>query len=96
MSQMCMNCTSLQNVTFAGEFSSFSGLKAVDYMFYNCNSLKNFSADLNLTNVTSVEHMFDGCNALQSFVTTSEPKNITNFECAFKNCKALTRLDLSK
>ena len=96
MSQMCMNCTSLQRVLFEGEYSSSTRLNAVDYMFYNCNSLWEFSADLGITNVTSVEHMLDGCNALQSFATTSEPKNITNFECAFRNCKTLTRLDLSK
>ena len=95
MSYLFMGCTSLKNIESNLEKGS---VKYINFMFYDCKSLKTFSNSFNLpsNNLIDMNHMFYGCEILinvdLSFFNTN---NVSDYEGLFYNCKNLRSINIS-
>ena len=107
MSSLFYGCISLTNI-FILSFTveDYISTKYMNYMFYDCRSLKSIShLDLftnrtqvyfNNTNLEDISCMFSGCSSLTSidfskFITN----NVKNYEGLFYNCPKLEYIDIS-
>ncbi|MBQ3185591.1 MAG: BspA family leucine-rich repeat surface protein, partial [Firmicutes bacterium] len=71
---------------------------ALDYMFYDCNSLKSIDfTNLSTSNTTSLEGLFENCNKLASInFADIDTSKVIDFSGMFDNCKSLSNIDLSQ
>jgi len=107
MSSLFYGCISLTSI-YMEAFSELFGVnsKYMNYMFYDCRSLKSvnhlylfnkeYLVDFNTTNLKDISYMFSGCSSLTSidlskFIT----KNVKNYEGLFYNCPKLEYIDIS-
>ena len=107
MSFLFYGCISLTYI-FMSSFTieNYVNSKYMNYMFYDCRSLKSIShldfftnrtqVYFNNTNLQDISYMFSGCSSLTSidlskFIT----KNVKNYEGLFNNCPKLEYIDIS-
>ena len=76
----------------------FNGiLTKTDYMFFECNYLKNINlSNFNTKNVTNMSYMFCECNSLSNInLTNFNTQNVINMRYMFSRCYSLSNIDLS-
>lgn len=114
MNYMFANCYSLESFNIGDSWvadEDYPALENVEYMFYNCKSLKNASfylpylvsyekeADLTYNNVRSLAHMFDGCISLKKVrlpFMLAGGDPVYSFAYMFANCISLEYVDVDE
>ena len=76
---------------------SGNNLADIEYMFYNCKSLKKLNlSNLNTSNVTNMGGMFKGCKNLKELdLSTFNTNNVKYMYGMFSGCSSLNKLNLS-
>ncbi len=93
---MFRGCVSLNQLKLGENFRT-SNAKAMNYMFYNCESLEKLDLSLFDTSATvSMDWMFYGCSSVSSMDLSSfDTSAADNMYCMFYGCTSLRSLDLS-
>ena len=95
MSYLFYGCTSLIKIQ-ANSFTN--GVKYMNYMLYDCHSLKSWNNDFSKvsTSLIDISYMFSGCSSLTSVdLSLYNTNNIKNYEGLFYNCQTLISADIS-
>ena len=66
----------------------------MEYMFYNCNSLKSLDLSSFIFNQVNINNFFLECHSLTSIKFSKENKFIEEAASMFKNCFSLLSVDL--
>ena len=96
ISEIFLNCTSLNTINFGSSNNIFNNVIDMSYMFTNCTSL--FTLDLTkfgTSKVKKMNNMFDYCIYLNQLQQNFDTKSVDNMEYMFSNCKNLDSLDIS-
>ena len=93
MSKMFCECPCLVSVSKGFSFLNLKNTKEMDYMFYNCYSLKSLPdlSKWDTKKVVNMTHMFDGCKNLKS-MPDIQVKMVENISFFFCNCSSLESL----
>ena len=93
--EMFSDCINLKNIFF--NKSTFV-VDEIDYMFFNCESLKSLDlSNLDTSNVVSMSYLFSGCISLSSLnISNFNTSKTINMVQLFGNCYSLKSLDLSR
>ena len=95
MSYLFYGCTSLIKIQ-ANSFTN--GVKYMNYMLYDCHSLKSWNNALSKGSnlLIDISYMFSGCSSLTSVdLSLYNTTNIKNYEGLFYNCQTLISADIS-
>ena len=95
MSYLFYGCTSLIKIQ-ANSFTN--GVKYMNYMLYDCHSLKSWNNALSKGSnlLINISYMFSGCSSLTSVdLSLYNTNNIKNYEGLFYNCQTLISADIS-
>ena len=95
MSYLFMGCVSLKIIE---SYLEKGVVKYINYMFYDCKSLKTFPNSFNLpsNNLTDMSYMFNGCDMLNKVdLSLLNTKDVINYEGLFYNCKNLMSVNIS-
>ena len=106
MSYLFFGCISLTFIDIM-HFINPDHIKYMNYMFYDCSSLKSLNnlfdfnknistAKLNTTNLLDISYMFSGCSSLISIdFSNFMMKNVINYKGIFYDCEKLEYIDIS-
>ncbi len=87
-------CLSLNKLTL-GDFN-LSNARDMDYMIYNCRTLKSIDGKITTKNATSMVQFFYQCKNLESIdLSGFKTSNVTSMSSMFAECTSLKSLDLS-
>lgn len=86
----------MTSISFS-ELFDFSGIKNINRMFYNCQSLKNIDlSNINLLNIENMNYMFYQCLELNSVnLSEIDSSNVNDVSNMFENCIAINTIDIS-
>ena len=84
------------SISFSEKFN-FAGIKNMNRMFYNCQSLKNIDlSNINTKNVDMMNYMFYQCIELDSIdLSEVEGENVNDISNMFENCVSVNNIDIS-
>ena len=101
LSHMFSCCEEVNYISF-NRFQRYNNITDINYLFYNCSSLKSLPDDISnwdISYVTNINSIFSYCDSLQSLPDISkwDTSNITDISKMFLNCSSLSYLpDISK
>ena len=86
----------MTSISFIEKFN-FAGIKNMNRMFYNCQSLKNIDlSNINTKNVDIMNYMFYQCIELDSIdLSEVEGENVNVRSNMFENCVSVNNIDIS-
>ena len=79
------------------EYVNTSNVGRMDYMFYNCSSLKELDlSSFDTSNLVATYSMFEGCSSLENVNLDGwDTSKVRDFSNMFEGCLSLIELDLS-
>jgi hypothetical protein len=92
MSNMCNNCYSLENVTFATTVGGGPG--TIDSMFSGCYSLKEFTFPSSMNSTTSFGSAFLNCRSLQKVTMPTGTTANNTWNGTFSGCFSLNEVTM--
>ena len=88
--------TKMISISFSEKFN-FDGIKNMNRMFYDCESLTNIDlSNINTQNVEMMNYMFYQCLELDSVdLSKVEGANVNDISNMFENCASVNNIDIS-